>query len=62
VQEQYTVADALNNAIAAIYANVGPSAPLVDIRRAMWLLGITEDDRAKQWVNRGSQYEPTEPV
>jgi hypothetical protein len=37
----------LNNAIAAIYANVGPSAPLVDIRIAMRILGMQEV--AQQW-------------
>jgi hypothetical protein len=56
----YTVADALNNAVAAIYAGVGPSPPLVDIRRAMRLLGIPEDDRAQTWVNNGSSYDPVD--
>jgi hypothetical protein len=58
MSDQYTVAAALNNAIAAIYANVGPSAPLCDIRRAMAMLGIVEDERAQMWVNLGSGYDP----
>jgi hypothetical protein len=44
-----TAARHLNNAIAAIYANVGPSCPLVDIRTAMKLLGIEETNPPQPW-------------
>lgn len=39
----------LNNAIAACYADAGPSAALTDIRAAMELLGIEETTPQPAW-------------
>lgn len=46
----------LNNAIAAAYANVGPSAILADLRKAMELLEIPEEQREwEHWNARGER-------
>ena len=48
----------LNNAIAAVYANAGASAVLVDLRKAMELLEIREDPhQARQWEHWFPQQE-----
>jgi hypothetical protein len=60
--DKWTAADALNNAVAAVYGNVGASAVLVEVRRVMAMLGVPEDARAKQWRNTGNGYQAVVPA
>lgn len=51
-----TAARHLNNAIAALYADAGPSAALVDIRTAMELLDIPENrGQSSEWEHWNSR-------